>query len=240
MSKRLEVGIIGYGSFGKFLAYWLASYCDVTVYNRTASRLANLPSNCSSGSLKTVGSKPIVILAINISAYEYILPKLRKVVTPDTLIVDVASVKIEPLQLIRKYCPGCKVLATHPLFGPESAGTSLAGQTIVFCNKVSQQAELESALGKLGLKIVHMSPREHDRQMATVQALTFFIAQGLLNMELAKPKLSTPTFQKLLSLAEIEKHHSQELFETIQKHNPYARSVRKKLISELTSLDKKT
>lgn len=240
MNNRPSIGIIGYGSFGAFLAKHLSTYAPISVYNRTKNKLRDLPVGVSVGTLDEVASQSVIIVAINISAYDSTLPKIAQFCTKNTLVVDVASVKLEPLRLISKYLPSCNVLATHPLFGPQSASDSLNGHTIVICNKIRQQTQLEHFLIKvLGLRIVHMSADEHDRNIATVQALTFFIAQGLVEMNLADPALLTPSFEKLLKLAELEQQHTPELFETIQKYNPYAEKMRKKFIRELSELDKK-
>ena len=42
--------------------------------------------------------------------------------------------------------------------------------------------------------------------------------------------LITPSFKKLLDLAELESHHSEELFKTIQTGNPYLAEIRSKFV----------
>lgn len=89
----------------------------------------------------------------------------------------------------------------------------------------------------LRLNVIEMSVEQHDREMATVHALTFFIAHALKDMKLHDQKLATPSFRKLLSLAGLEEHHSDELFLTIQRGNKYARVVRENFIKEIKKLD---
>lgn len=132
------------------------------------------------------------------------------------------------------------MVATHPLFGPESAAKTLSGHTFVLCRDASNNAEatvIADFANKLGLNVVEQTTIEHDKEMATVHALTFFIAQGLVNNKIHDASLRTPSFQKLLSLAELERHHSEELFKTIQQGNPYASSVRAQFMQELQNID---
>lgn len=96
---------------------------------------------------------------------------------------------------------------------------------------------VKSFSANLGLSVIEMSSEQHDREMATVHALTFFIAHALKDMKLHNQKLSTPSFKKLLSLAELEKHHSDELFATIQQGNKYAREIRESFVEEIKKLN---
>ena len=59
-----------------------------------------------------------------------IAPHLR----PGQVVVDVCSVKAGPAALMRRLLPeGVEILATHPMFGPQSMPQSLSGGRIVIC-----------------------------------------------------------------------------------------------------------
>src|SRR3989344_2589352 len=63
--------------------------------------------------------------------------------------------------VIKKYSRS-NVVSSHPLFGP---GVSINGQTIVLCNvRGSKFSELRQLYQSIGLKVVEMSPKEHDKQ----------------------------------------------------------------------------
>jgi prephenate dehydrogenase len=81
-----------------------------------------------------------------------------------------------------------------------------------------------------------MSPEEHDKEMAWVHGLTFFVGRALLNMNPPQSELSTHYYQKLIDLVEVEKHHSTELFLTIQRGNPYAEAIRREFIDKISKL----
>jgi prephenate dehydrogenase len=83
-----------------------------------------------------------------------------------------------------------------------------------------------------------MSAAAHDKLMAQVHALTFFLARGLSAYGLKANKFQTPSFQMLLDLVELDSKHSTELFETIEIGNPYAKQARADLLDKLNSIHK--
>ncbi len=230
----ITVGIIGFGSFGLFLAEQLDAYCKVLGYSRSGK------AGKWSANLEQVASADYVILSIPLDAYYETLRQIKPLLKPKSVIVDICSVKEKPIEIIREVLPQQPFVATHPLFGPESASTDLRDHVLVMCSEVSDKSAhqtIKAFAQNRELTVVEMSAQQHDQEMATVHALTFFIAHALKDMKLHNQKLSTPSFQKLLSLAELEKHHSDELFATIQQGNKYAPKIRESFIEEIKKLD---
>jgi prephenate dehydrogenase len=230
------VGIIGFGSFGQFLAEKLEPYVNVKISSRNPS---TVPLRWKS-TLNEIASCDYIIPAIPLDSYKSVLSELKPNLQPNAVIVDVCSVKIIPCSIISEVLPNAKLVATHPLFGPESAAKSLIGHTFVICRDVSDPIEVSKIIdfaNIIGLNVVEKTTIEHDKEMAIVHALTFFIAQGLVNDKIHDASLHTPSFQKLLSLAELERHHSDDLFKTIQQGNPYAAEARQKFVDELLKIN---
>lgn len=223
------VGIIGTGSFGQYLAKWLQPHATVSLVGRSSSDTEY------AAALKSDS----VILAVPLKAYPEVLEKLTGRLDKETMLVDVCSTKEQPLKLINQALPGQPVLALHPLFGPETAPDSLEGQTVVVC----PQPGMEEAEGQVkrfmelaGLKVTEMPAAEHDKLMAELQALTFFVARTLVEYGVEAHEIMTPSYRRLLNLADLERHHSRELFETIQA-NPYAAAIRKRFIEQAAKLN---
>lgn len=230
----MTIGIIGFGSFGKFLAEKLSSHGVVKVYDRRER-----PTTWRA-SFEEVATCEYIVLSVPLEAYDETLERLAAVIPKSSILVDVCSVKERPVELIRRYLPGQPLVATHPLFGPESASVSLGGQTFVMCPEVSDPrpyAKIQQFAETLELRVVEMSIAEHDREMAVAQGLTFFIARTLDGMKLHEQQLSTPSFERLLYLAELEKHHSAELFRTIQQGNAHTKAVREAFLGAARALD---
>lgn len=228
------VGIIGFGSFGRFLAEKLKEYCEVKVYSNSGK------PNQWEASLEEIGKCDYIIPAIPLDAYESLLNNLKPLLLHESVIVDIASVKVKPVALIKKILPNQPLVVTHPLFGPESARDSLKGHVLVLCPENSQPeayADVKKFALSLGLDTVELSEEAHDQEMAVVHGLTFFIARSLKGMKLHDQKLSTPSFEKLLALARLETHHSDDLFRTIQTGNPYTSAVRTAFLDQATQVD---
>lgn len=225
------LGIIGTGSFGNFAKEKLSDYFEIVTFDvdDPVEKLAK------------VAQAEYIMLAIPLSAYEAVLESLKPLISKDAVIIDICSVKIIPIQRIKKFLPQHQLLATHPLFGPQSATDSLAGHKIILCDTDQTTIGLvqlaKSFFESIGLTVVQQTASQHDELMADIHALTFFIAKGLVAYGVEKKDLITPSYQKLLDLADHETHHSQDLFATIQKGNPYARNARHKIRSILDEID---
>lgn len=235
----MTFGIIGYGSFGRLLVDVLKPYGKVVVYKRGAE--GGEASGIHFGSFEEVANAEIVFLSVGLDSLEEVCPKLAGIVKPDALVVDVCSVKVKPVEIMKRQLRGkCRILPAHPLFGPHTttAGT-VAGKNFVICPVDAQpEAEFIDFLeNKLSLKVVEMTPEEHDKQMAWIHGLTFFVGRGVMKLDPPKSVLATGYYQKLLDLVELESTHSKELFNTIERGNPYAAEVRQKLLDELKKID---
>lgn len=229
------VGLIGYGGFGELIAQTLEGKAEVKVFSRT---IAKVPKHLRA-ELADVCACDYLVLSIPLGSYRAVLADVAQHITPNTVVIDVCSVKVKPSEIIKELLPNSPLVATHPLFGPQTIQNGMDNLTFVICDDVSaeQPADVvDDFATTLGLKVVRMTAQEHDKQMAQVHALTFFVARTLLNMDVAAVSLKTPSFEKLLSLIDLERTHSQELFDTIQIGNPFASDVRHAFLREATRI----
>ncbi len=229
------IGLIGYGSFGELVAQTVATKAKVKVFSRTMSKV---PEQLRA-SLDEVASCDYLVVSIPLGSYRTVLADVADRIAPNTVVVDVCSVKVTPVQIIQELLPNNKLVATHPLFGPQTTQDGLANHVMVLCDDVSDAAELEviaKLSASLGLDVQRMSAAEHDRQMAHVHALTFFIARGLFDTDFGSITLKTPSFKRIESLVELEHNHSADLFDTIEAGNPLAKKVRVGFMQRLQRL----
>jgi prephenate dehydrogenase len=229
-----SLGIVGFGSFGEFMAAKLDPYFKIKAC-RAHGRAGKWDAP-----IKEVAACDIVVLSVPLDAYQSVGQKIKPYLSKETLIVDICSVKSRPAAMLRKFFPDNKILATHPMFGPQSAGQSLVGHTIVICPDVSDRELIEPAekfFKKIGLAVKKMSAQAHDKELAVVQGLTFFIAHSLKDYQLQSQTLVTPSFKKLLDLATLEQQHSPDLFYTVQNGNPNSKAVRAEFIKIAKRLD---
>lgn len=231
MGRAKTIGIIGQGNFGKFFATLIPDDMRVVRYDAAQTT--------SQADFTDVSRADIVVLAVPLQAYPEVLAKLADTLQPETLVIDVCSVKVYPQKLLDKYLPGhVNLLVTHPLFGPQSASTSTKGHRLIVARQAGDRAQkvLEYCRDNLELEIINMSAEEHDKIMADVHALTFFVARALSNMNLQDNPFMTPSYQMILDFVQFDHSHSNQLFETIEQGNPYAGDIRDHLVATVTEL----
>jgi len=238
MDKTIQsIGIIGLGSFGYFFASKLPQNIRVVGYDPNEELVTTIPRV----SLETAASCDIVMLAVPLTSLADVLREIKPILKPESLLFEICSVKIEPERLIAEILPEHQnVLITHPLFGPQSAAHSMQGHRLIVTKQVGKKAELflNYCRDALGLNVIPLSADEHDRAMAKVHALTFFIARGLANMELTPSGLDTPSYDYVLDLVQLDASQSEELFKTISVGNPYAHEARQGFLDELDRIHK--
>lgn len=258
-SEVEEIGLVGFGNFGKFFGGRLALDFNVTAYDVRNCQTEAEALGVAWGTLEQVAAKDLVILAVPLGGVASVLEKLVCCVQPDTLVMDVCSTKLEPIQLMQKYLPRAEILGTHPLFGPQSVGKNYSRfsvsiklsdkflvlqsrHKIAVCpvqNNSAKTEFLSSFFRKVGLEVVSITPEEHDKQMAPVQALTHFIARALNELRVAESEVATKAYEHLVKVARLLGSDSWELFQTIENGNPFAAEMRQRFVGKLLELEER-
>jgi len=235
-----EIGIIGFGQFGQFMAQHLARFFEVAVCDNADLQQEAKKIGVNWCDFETVAGKEIVIFAVPLSSFETVLRRAVPFLQTDALCLDVCSVKIKPLELMRAHLPETvEIIGTHPLFGPQSGRIGIEGLRIALCPVRTTQTEKVRAFlaDKLKLNVLEKSPEEHDREMAHVQALTHFVARALDELHVEESDLATVSYEELMRAARLVSEDSWELFQTIQQGNPFADTKRKAFIEKLIELE---
>jgi prephenate dehydrogenase len=234
-----SLGLIGFGQFGQLAASVLKSQFDVTVTDTAPQAAATAQAmGVRFGSLAQAAARELVIVAVPVVAMRGVFAAMAPHVQPGALVIDVGSVKMLPAQWMTETLPAhVDLVATHPLFGPQSARTGLKGLRLVVCPIRGERHEKVAAFGRsLGLTVTVTNPEEHDREMAYVQALTHLIGRSLVNLGIPDEQLKTPSYQHLLELCSLIGADSFELFTAIQMQNPFAAEVAGAFVDQARSL----
>lgn len=231
-------GIVGYGRFGKLWADALTLYGSVDVYDRVTISELN-KKNVKITTLHEVAQADIVFILTPISLFEAACIELRNIINPSALVVDCCSVKMYPASVMQKiFSKKQSLIATHPLFGPDSVQKSggLSGHKIVVCPIQCDEIKLNTLttiFRKMDLNVLITTPEDHDKQMASSQGLVHFIGRGLAALELQQQELATPDFQALLNINKMVVNDTWQLFLDMHKYNPFTNDIRQKLIQQL-------
>jgi prephenate dehydrogenase len=236
----MEIGIIGFGQFGQFMAQHLAPFFQVSVCDNADLKNEAEKINVKWHDFETVVAKQIVIFAVPLNNFAEVLQRAKPFLKSDALCLDVCSVKMKPIELMLEYLPeSVEIVGTHPLFGPQSGRDSIEGLRIAFCPvRTTQSEQIKQFLADdLKLQVFEKSPEEHDREMAHVQALTHFVARALDELHVIDSELATVSYEELMKAARLVSEDSWELFQTIQQGNPFADTKRKAFIEKLIELE---
>lgn len=235
--KRL--GLIGFGQFGQLAAGVLKNHFDVLVSDPAPGAAAQAQAlGVGFGPMEAAAAREIVVVAVPVVAMRAVFAAIAPFLSPGALVVDVGSVKVLPTQWMLELLPAhVDIVATHPLFGPQSARNGLTGLRFVVCQVRGSRHERIAEFGRsLGLAVTIATPEEHDEEMAYVQALTHLIGRSLVNLGIPDERLATQSYQHLLELCGLIGADSFELFTAIQTQNPFAPRVVDAFVREAESL----
>ncbi len=242
-SDFARFGIVGYGHLGQLLARSLASRGEVLVTDVDETRLEDVTKGVRVASLDEVVGADVAILAVPYGALEGLLEAIRGRLAPHTVVMDVVSTKAHATELLQRILgEHPNVLATHPLFGPPSMTRLEPGLRLVVTYESGERAAAfqQFLASQFGLEMVHISAEEHDRAMAYMQSLPFFIARALVRIDLLglphRDLLAIPSFEKLAEIEAIEEQHTMGMFDTSQISNPYAEDARRRFLEVLKEL----
>jgi len=231
------IGILGFGRFGQLMAQYMAADFDVYVYNRSGKAADILATGAEPVTLDRACRQKLVILSVPISAFRETLERVAPLLTPNALVIDVCSVKEYPVRLMKALLPDTmSILATHPMFGPDSASDSLKGRKIVLCPEridPSIYEKVKSYLSAKGLVVIETSPEAHDRQIAVSLALTHFIGRSLSAFGAAPLDIDTEGYKRLLHVLEVVENDTWQLFEDMNTYNPYADESRSAFLAAI-------
>ena len=88
-----------------------------------------------------------------------------------------------------------------------------------------------------GIKVIEMTPDQHDLMAAKTQGVTHFLGRMLKEFGIHKTQIDTQGFSDLLDLVDQTCNDTWELYSDLQLFNPYTSTMIKNLKSATDSLD---
>ena len=237
------IGVVGFGRFGALAARYLAADCKVLVYSGSQPASAIEAVGAFKTSLKEVCRQPFLVLSVPISAMQKTLQTIAPLVSRDTVVLDVCSVKLSPIEWMQTLLPpDVAILGTHPMFGPDSAAGSLQGRKMVLCNVSTPKEIYQKILSYLvqkGLDVIEATPEEHDRQIAVSLSLTHFIGRSLAEFGANALSIDTEGYKRLRYTLEVVEHDTWQLFKDMHNYNPFAAKIREDFMAAMHCIDAK-
>lgn len=231
----MDVGIYGLGRFGSFWAAALARHFDVAAWSRSTERPA--PDGVRRVSEDELLRAPTLFLCVAISAFEEVVARIAPRLAAGTLVFDTCSVKVHPVRVMERLLPeGVQIVASHPMFGPDSARNGLAGLPMILCPVRAPEQQVQrwsTFFSSLGLRVMRMAAEEHDREAAFTQGVTHYVGRVLGDLALARSPIGTVGYNKLLEIIEQTCNDPWQLFLDLQRYNPYTAAMRTRLHASL-------
>ncbi len=233
----MQIAILGYGRFGR-------AFADLAVRAGHAVQSYDpaVPDTSARTLQTAVIGADVVIVAVPIGLIRPVLQDLRPLLDPGQLVIDVASVKLKPIEAMAEVLgEDIPWIGTHPLFGPASLSRGERPLEVVVCPSDAHPDALPRVRGfleSIDCQVVETDADTHDRLMARTHAMAFFLAKGLLALDVDGPvPFSPPSFKAMSRTVETVRWDAGHLFAAIQLENPHATSTRRRFMDALQNID---
>ncbi len=217
--------VIGYGRFGELLCSVLKEDFAFSVIESDKTKAERAGETYPLVNLSQIADFDFVFLAVPINSFEAVLEQIAPMLHEGQVIVDICSVKVYPSRLMEKLISGAQIIATHPLFGPDSAALGLEGLKVAFSPircEINNANHLRYAWERLGVEVIDTTPEEHDKDTSYSQAFTYSIARIINNMGLPRSvEFDTRSYQAIKRVARLSANDTDELFHDMMHYNPY-------------------
>jgi prephenate dehydrogenase len=224
----MKTAIIGAGKMG----VWFAKFCkengeEVILSSRKKEKLTKLGEELgveTADLADAVKKADNVIICVSIDAFEEVVKKIAPNVREGQTVVDICSIKEQPVKVMHQHIKKGLILGTHPVFGPGSPSAKNKAYILTPTNVREQEfaEKYKGWLEKVGARVFIMSPKKHDELMSIVLGLPHFVGLVACDTLLEQPdfletkKVAGTTYQMLFTLAEATALENPELFSSLQ------------------------
>lgn len=233
MGKEAKIGIIGgAGNMGRWFARFLLNEgFTVAISGRSQEKLRNTSKELGIpfvSNIELAKQSDVIIVSVPPDTLEAVVKEIAPNTRKEQIIVDVTSVKTQPMEIMHRYIKESNILGTHPVFGP--GAKSLTNQNFVLTPTNKSESEfavkVKKYLESKGANVSVMSPQQHDETMTVVLGLAHFIAivsaDTLLSFENFQEmkKIGGTTFKLLYTLVESVISEDPHLYASLQMSFP--------------------
>jgi len=228
----VKTAILGAGKMG----VWFAKFCmengeQVILADRNKEKLAILGKELeveTADFLDAVKKADNVMICVSISAFEDVVKKIAPSVREGQTVVDICSVKEQPVKIMHQHIKKGLVLGTHPVFGPGSKGVKHKAYILTPTNAEEQAfaEKYKTWLEKVGARVFIMSPKKHDALMSVVLGLPHFVGLVACDTLLEQAgfaetkEVAGTTYKMLLTLVEATALETPDLYASLQTSLP--------------------
>jgi prephenate dehydrogenase len=226
------VAIIGAGKMGRwFTRFFLEEGNSVIVSSRSKEKLLKIRDEFGveiADNVNAVKNADRILICVPIENFEAVVKEIHSHIRPDQVVMDICSIKENPVKIMHEYIRTGITLGTHPVFGP--GVKSIENQNFVL-TPINDKEKLfarkfKSWLEKKRANVFIMSPRKHDELMSVVLGLPHFLGLVVCDTLLNYPnfvetkKVAGASYKMLLTLAEAVASEETGFYKSLQMNLP--------------------
>lgn len=178
------------------------------------------------GLARALNDADLAVVCVPVTALEAVLAQVTPFLRPGAVLMDICSVKIQPMrQMLAAYAG--PVIGAHPLFGP-TIPEGFTPRTAVTPGPDTDPGPLMALLEGMGHHPFLTTPEEHDRAMAFVQGLNFVTSVAFMAALRDAPGIErfvTPSLSRRAEAARKMLTQDSELFTAVSEANPYTQET---------------
>jgi prephenate dehydrogenase len=240
----VKTAVLGAGKMG----IWFVKFCkengeQVILADRKKEKLARLGKELeveTADFADAVKKADNVMICVSIDAFEEVVKKIAPFVREDQTVVDICSVKEEPVKIMHQHIKKGLVLGTHPVFGPGSKGVKHKAYILTPTNEKEREfaEKYKMWLEKVEARVFIMTPKKHDELMSVVLGLPHFLGlvacDTLLEQRdfLETKKVAGTTYRMLFTLAEATALETPDLYASLQMSLPEMGKIEAQFIAK--------
>jgi len=233
----MRIAILGAGKMGIWFAkFFLEEGYSVVVADRKKEKTEKLKTELAietadfSGAAKNADW---ILICVSIKATSTVIKKISPVLHEGQVIMDIASMKQEPLRIMHEHIKNALILGTHPVFGPGSGGIDYKAFILTPTNVQEEKfaSDLKLWLEERKARVFVMPPEKHDELMSVVLGFTHFLGLAVCDTLVEQPNypetktVAGTTYRMLFTLAEAAALENPELFATLQLNLPNLKKI---------------
>jgi len=240
----MKIAIIGSGKMGKWFAkFFLEQGFKVVISDKDKEKLSRITKELdveTASNVDAAKSADRIFVCVPIENFENAIGEIHHHIRPNQEVMDICSIKEEPVNIMHKYIKTGAILGTHPMFGP--GVKNIKNQNFVLTPTNAEEEKLaenfKSWLEYRGAKVISMSPREHDKLMSVVLGLPYFLSFTLCDTLISQgsfsktKKVSGASYKLLLTLIEAIASEEEEFSANLLMNLPETDKVEELLLKK--------
>ncbi|UCB42375.1 MAG: prephenate dehydrogenase [Dehalococcoidales bacterium] len=244
----MKVAIVGgSGKMGQWFARLLHEEGkQVLLTGRSETRLREVQQQLDVEVTTDIGQvrdADAIMISVPLDAFESVVKQVAPHTNSGQVVVDVTSLKVQPVDIMHRYITSAVTLGMHPVFGPGAKSPAKQNFVLTPTNEVeaSLADKVKDYLEAREARVALTTPQEHDKMMTIILGLAHFIAivsaDTLLHQDRFQQmkEIGSTTYKVLYTLIESVISEDPELYASLQMSFPDISEIEEQFLINATA-----